>query len=200
MQIARERLQGRGVQFMHGDAEHLAHVVMDADLVSLCNAIQLIPDTAETVQKIASALTPGGYFACNTTFFTGAQSPEGERFAQRWIRHAFGWLRQRHPDLHPSHRGQGASLTWLSADEHVELLETQGLHVVDQTLELANLPVQAVRDIGRYQLFITGALPGIPIPIDAEALMWAADEAARELDVTAAPRLWLQLLAQRQAG
>jgi hypothetical protein len=74
------------------------------------------------------------------------------------------------------------------------------LQVVDRTLELANLPVQAVQDIGRYRLFIAGALPGIPIPIGAEALVWAAGEAARELDVTQVPRLWLQLLAQRQAS
>jgi ubiquinone/menaquinone biosynthesis C-methylase UbiE len=110
LQIARERLQGRAVQFVQGDAAQLADVVMDADLDCLCNAIHLLPDTAETVHKIAFALTPGGYFACNTTFFTGAQSPEGERFAHRWIRHAVGWLRRRHPDLHPSQPGRVSHL------------------------------------------------------------------------------------------
>jgi len=72
--------------------------------------------------------------------------------------------------------------------------------VLDRALELALLPLQAVRDIGRYRLFIAGALPGVPIPVGAEALAWAADEAARELNVTEVPRLWLQLLAQRQAS
>jgi ubiquinone/menaquinone biosynthesis C-methylase UbiE len=200
LQIARERLQGRAVQFVQGDADQLAHVVTDVDLLFLCNAIHLIPEKADTVRKIASALTPGGYFACNTTFFTGAQTPEGERFAHRWIRQAFGWLRRRHPDLRPTHRGQGAPLAWLSADEYVELLESQGLQVLDRRLELAMLPLQAVRDIGRYRLFIAGALPGVPIPIGADALARAADEAARELNVTEVPRLWLQLLAQRRAS
>jgi hypothetical protein len=65
---------------------------------------------------------------------------------------------------------------------------------------LALLPLRAVQDIGRYQLFIAGALPGIPIPIGAEALEWAAAEAARELDITQVPRIWLQLLAQRRAS
>jgi ubiquinone/menaquinone biosynthesis C-methylase UbiE len=200
LQLARERLQGQAVQFIQGDADQLPHIAADVNLVCLCNAIHLIPNKLDVVHKIMSALAPGGSFACNTTFFTGAQTPEGERFAHRWIRQAVGWLRRHHPDLHPAHRGQVASLTWLSADEYVELLETQGLHVLNRTLELANLPLQAVRDIGRYQLFIAGALPGIPIPIGAEALAWAADEAARELDVTQVPRLWLQLLAQRQAS
>jgi hypothetical protein len=74
------------------------------------------------------------------------------------------------------------------------------LRLFDRTLELAMLPLRAVQDIGRYRLFIAGALPGIPIPIGAEALAWAAAEAARELDITEAPRLWLQLLAQRRAS
>jgi ubiquinone/menaquinone biosynthesis C-methylase UbiE len=200
LDLARQRLQARAVQFVHGDTEQLVHRVKDADLVFLCNAVHLIPDKADMVRKIASALAPDGYIACNTTFFTGAQTPEGERFAHRWIRQAFGWLRRRHPDLHPSHRGQGAPLAWLSADDYVELLESQGLQMLDRTLEPAMLPLQAVQDIGRYQLFIAGALPGVPIPLGAEALVWAAGEAARELNVTEVPRLWLQLLAQRRAS
>ena len=198
LEIARERLQGRVVQFVQGDADQLASAVRDADAVFLCNALHLIPDKPDAVQKIASVLAPDGFFACNSTFFLGAQTPESERYAHRWIRRAFGWLREHHPDLHPSHRGQDAALAWLSADEYVSLLEAHGLHVVECTLERVLMPLQAVQDIGRYRLFIAGALPGIPIPLGAEALAWAAVEAARELDVTAVPRIWLQVLAQRQ--
>jgi len=200
LEIARERLQGQAVQFMHGGADQLAHVVTNTDLVFLCNAVHLLPDKPDVVRTIMAALAPGSYFACNSTFFTGAQTPEGERFTHRWIRQAVGWLRRHHPDLHPTRRGQVAPLAWLSADEYVYLLETQGFEVVDRTLELAMLPLQAVQDIGRYRLFIVGALPGIPIPIGAEALAWAAVEAARELDITEVPRVWLQLLAQRRAS
>ena len=198
--IARERLQGRAVLFVHGDAEQLAHVVPAADMVFLCNAFHLIPDKPAAVRTILSVLAPGGFFACNSSFFTGAQTSESERFAHRWIRQACGWLRQHHPDLHPTHRGHVAALAWLSADEYVTLLEARGFQVVDRTLELALLPLRAVQDIGRYQLFIAGALPGIPIQIAAEALEWAAAEAARELDITEVPRIWLQLLAQRRAS
>jgi ubiquinone/menaquinone biosynthesis C-methylase UbiE len=196
--IARERLQGRVVQFVQGNANQLALLEPDADAVFLCNALHLIPDKPDVIRKITSVLAPNGFFACNSTFFTGAQTPESERFAHRWIRRAFGWLRQHHPDLHATHRGQGAPLAWLSADEYVTLLETQGLQLVERTLERVLMPLSAVQDIGRYRLFIAGALPGIPVALGAEALAWAAAEAARELDVTAVPRIWLQLLAQRQ--
>ncbi len=119
LEIARERLRDRAVQFVQGDADQLARVVTDADAVFLCNALHLIPDKPDVVRKITSVLAPDGFFACNSTFFTGAQTPESERFAHRWIRRAFGWLRQYHPDLHPTHRGQVAALAWLSADEYV---------------------------------------------------------------------------------
>jgi ubiquinone/menaquinone biosynthesis C-methylase UbiE len=110
LELARERLQGQAVQFIQGDADQLTHIATNVNLVCLCNAIHLIPDKPDVVHKITSALAPGGYFACNTTFFTGAQSPEGERFAHRWIRHAVGWLRRRHPDLHPSQPGRVSHL------------------------------------------------------------------------------------------
>jgi ubiquinone/menaquinone biosynthesis C-methylase UbiE len=197
LEIARERLQGRAVQFVQGDADQLAQLRPDA--VFLCNALHLMPDKSEVVRKIMTALAPDGFFACNSTFFLGAQTPESVRFTHRWIRRAFGWLRQHYPDLHPTHRGQVATLAWLSADQYVTLLETEGLQIIECTLEQVLMPVQAVQDIGRYRLFIAGALPGIPIPLGAEALAWAAAEAARELDVTAVPRIWLQLLSQRQA-
>jgi ubiquinone/menaquinone biosynthesis C-methylase UbiE len=198
--IARARLEGRAAQFVQGDADHLAGIVSDADAVFLCNAIHLIPEKLQAIQQIASVLAPWGFFACNSTFFIGAQTPECERFTHRWIRRAFGWLREHHPDLHPSRQGQDATLSWLSADEYVALLEAAGFQIVERTLELALLPIPAVQDIGRYRLFIAGALPGIPIPIGAEALSWAAMEAARELDITTVPRIWLQLVTQYQAS
>ena len=69
------------MQFIYGDADQLAHIVTDVNLVCLCNAIHLIPHKPAAIHKIMSTLAPGGYFACNTTVFTGAQTPEGKHFA-----------------------------------------------------------------------------------------------------------------------
>jgi ubiquinone/menaquinone biosynthesis C-methylase UbiE len=77
LEIARERLQGRAVQFVQGDAKQLAHVVTDADLVFLCNAFHLIPDKPDAVRKIMSVLSPGGYFACNSIFFNWRPDSRG---------------------------------------------------------------------------------------------------------------------------
>jgi ubiquinone/menaquinone biosynthesis C-methylase UbiE len=195
LESARKQLSGPNVRFVQGDTDQLGQIAPEADAVFLCNALHLFPDKPAAVRQIRSVLGPGGVFACNSTFFLGAHTPESERFAHLWIRRALGWLREHHPDVRPSRRNQVAGLAWLSADEYAELLEAQGLVIVERTLEVVMMPIRAVQDIGRYQLFIEGALPGVPIPMGADALEWGAGEAARELDITEVPRVWLQLLA-----
>lgn len=195
--LARERLHDRSVQFVQGDVDQLSGVATDADAVFFCNAIHLIPDKLDAILKIRRVLGPGGCFACNSDFFLGAETPESVRFTHLWIRRALGWLRQHHPEQRPTRRGQVGAMAWLAANDYASLLEAHGLHLVDRTEEVANLPIRAVQDIGRYRLFIEGALPGVPIPIGADALEWAAAEAAQELNIQEVPRIWLQLVAQR---
>lgn len=195
--VARKRLQGRDVQFEQGDVDRLAEVASGADAVFFCNAIHLIPNKAETVAKIAAALAPGGYFAANSTFFDGAYSPGSERFYPLWIRRALGWLRQHHSDVRPSRTEKAMARQFLTEEQYAELLRSHGLHIVSATREQAALPTQAWCDISNYWLFIEGALPGVPIPLGAEALEYGAVEALKEMQMIEVPRDWLQLVAQR---
>lgn len=196
--VARERLQGRDVRFEQGDVDHLAEITSNADAVFFCNAIHLIPNKVETVAKIAGVLAPGGYFACNSTFFEGSYTPGSERFYPLWIRRALGWLRQHHPDVRPSRTEKAMARQFLTAEQYAELLNSNGLRLVSSTQEHAALPTQAWRDISNYWLFIEGALPGVPIPLGAEALEHGAVEALKEMQLTEVQRDWLQLVAQRR--
>lgn len=195
--VAREHLQGRDVQFEQGDVDRLAEITSDANAIFFCNAIHLIPNKAETLAKIAGALAQGGYFAANSTFFDGAYTPGSERFYPLWIRRALGWLRQHHPDIRPSRTEKAMARQFITAEQYAELLDSNGLRVVSSTKEQAALPTQAYRDISNYWLFIEGALPGVPIPLGAEALEHGVVEAMKELQLTEVPRFWLQLIAQR---
>ena len=195
--IARERLQGRGVRFEQGDADHLASIVTGADEIFFCNAIHLVPDKRDVLQKIACALRPDGFFACNSSFFTGAYPPGSERFYHLWIRRALGWIRQQHPELRRTgHHEKATALRWLTAQEYTDLFDQCGLHLVESQTVEALMPLRSWQDIGRYWLFVEGALPGVPIPIGADALEQAAAEAFAELQITEVPRIWLQLVAQ----
>jgi ubiquinone/menaquinone biosynthesis C-methylase UbiE len=195
--IARERLQGRDVVFVQGDADHLADVVSQADAAFFCNAIHLVRDKRDAFGKLAHVLGPGGYLACNSTFFDGAYAPGSERAYQVYMRKALLWLRRNHPEVRLVRREKAEVLQWLTTEQYVALAEEQGLCVVERELEVARMPLRAWQDIGAYSLFIEGALPGAPLAIGAEALNHAAAETFTELDVDVIPRIWLQLVLQR---
>jgi len=199
LEIARARLRGRDAEFIQGDADRLAEVVSQADAAFFCNAIHLVPDKGDAIGKIARVLAPGGFFAYNSSFFDGAYAPGSERFYRLWIRKALMWLRQYHPEVRPSRSEKSLAMQWLTADEYVSLAEQHGLRVVDREMEVAQMPLRAWQDIGRYWLFIEGALPGVPIPIGADALEHAAAEAFDDLQIDYVPRIWLQLVTQRVA-
>jgi ubiquinone/menaquinone biosynthesis C-methylase UbiE len=200
LEIARERLNSRDVEFVQGDADRVAQVVSQGDAAFFCNAIHLVPDKGDAIGKLARVLAPGGFFVCNTTFFDGAYAPGSERAYRLFIRKALVWLRQHHPDVRLSHREKATTMQWLSADQYVALAEQQGLYVVERELEVAQLPLRAWQDIGHYSLFIEGALPGVPILLGAEALEHAAAETFAELGIESVPRIWLQLVMQRVAA
>jgi ubiquinone/menaquinone biosynthesis C-methylase UbiE len=197
--VARDRLRGRAVTFEQGDIDHLAAAFAGVDAIFFCNAIHLIPNKDEVVGKIAHTLGPRGYFACNSSFFDGAYTPGSERFYHLWTRRALGWLRKQHPDIRLSRNGKTTAMQWLSPDEYAAVLAENGLRVVERDMEEAQMPLRSWQDIGRYWLFIEGALPGVPIPVGADALEHAAGEAFAELGIHEVPRIWLQLVARKDA-
>lgn len=199
IEIATERLSSRGATFVQGEADSLVTAAPNADAIFFCNAIHLVPDKRDVAAKVANALAPNGFFACNSSFYQGAYAPGSERFYHLWTRRALGWLRKNHPGVRTSRTEKATAMQWLTPDEYAQALEVNGLHVVDRAEETALMPVRAWQDIGRYWLFIEGALPGVPIPIGADALEHSAAEAMAELNITEVPRIWLQMVAQHTA-
>lgn len=197
IEIACARLESRGARFVQGEADSLVQVAPGADAVFFCNAIHLVPDKRQVMGKIANAMAPDGFFACNSAFYQGTYTPGSERFYHLWTRRALGWLRKNHPGVRTARTEKATAMQWLTPDEYAQALEATGLHVVERVEETAQMPLRAWQDIGRYWLFIEGALPGVPIPIGAEALEQSAAEAMAELNITEVPRNWLHIIAQR---
>ena len=195
--VARERLAGRAVRFEQGDVNQLAHVTPEADAAFFCNAIHLVPDKREVIAKIAAVVAPHGFFAANSAFYDGTYAPGSERFYHLWTRRALGWLRRNHPEARVSREQKAAAMQWLSPSDYAAIMEENGLRVVSDERDLAQMSLRSWQDIGRYWLFVEGALPGVPIPIGADALEASAAEAFDELGLTTVPRVWLQLVAQR---
>jgi ubiquinone/menaquinone biosynthesis C-methylase UbiE len=199
---ARYRLAepGMEVHWVQGDATALARLGIRADALFFCNALHLVPDKPLAIAQIASALRPGGIFACNSAFFAGAYVAGTEGFYQLFMRRAIGWLRREHPEVHLSRGGKALARQWLSEADYVALVQEQGLQVRSSALEQVQMSLGSWQDISRYWLFIQGALPGAPLAVGAEALSTAAAQVFEELGLAAVPRNWLHLVAQRELG
>ena len=152
-------------------------------LIFFCNAIHLVPDKRAVMGKVASALAPHGFFACNSSFYQGAYAPGSERFYHLWTRRALGWLRKNHPGVRTSRSEKATAMQWLTPERVCPgARRERACRSWSASEETALMPLRAWQDIGRYWLFIEGALPGVPIPIGADALEYSAAEAIPELD------------------
>ncbi len=198
IRAAERRLQdcGMEVRFTQGDAADLARLDLRADALFFCNAIHLVPDKNEVIEEIAAALAPGGLFACNCSFFTGAYAEGSERFYRLWTMQAMRWLRREHPEVKIARDAHALAMQWLSQDDYAGLLTKHGFRILYNELDEALMPLESWQDIGSYWLFIEGALPGAPIPLGAQALRVSAAQAFEELGLSIVPRNWLQLVGQ----
>jgi len=187
---------GMGVRFVQGDASDLAGTLPGAvDALFFGNAIHLVDEKDELLRQIADVLAPGGVLAFNSAFFDGAYTPGSERYYRLWTVRAMRWLRREHPRVRLSREEKAAARQWLSQDEYEASLRRHGFDVLHSALDEVHMDLASFRDIGRYWLFIEGALPGTPLAAGAEALEHGAAEAFEELGLECVPRNWLQVVA-----
>jgi ubiquinone/menaquinone biosynthesis C-methylase UbiE len=190
---ARTAIQAKWVEFREGSAEWVSHLVSSADAVVFLNAIHLVPDKAQVIAEIRRALKPGGVFAFNTTFFKGAYVEGTSAFWRRWIVRAVQVLRER--GLEVQHSAHAVAREFLSADQYADLCIQAGFARPSVELVRIEMTPDSMRDIGRFSLFIEGALPGVPLPEASEALQEGLRRALDETGFTTVPRNWLECVA-----
>ncbi len=195
LQRAAERLTDAPVAFLQGDLTELDRLIEHADLVFFCNAIHLVAEKGQLLRQIARLLSPGGILACNTTFFEGAYVEGTERCYRLSIRRALEFLRREYPGVRPTRQEHATAMQWLTRDDYQHLFEANGFQQLYCSLQQGDLSLQAWQDIGSYAGFIEGALPGIPLPLGALALRVAAERVFQEMELSAIPRNWLQIIA-----
>ncbi len=186
-------------KFLQGDVTDLPRVVQNADAAFFCNAIHLVPDKKDAFQHMAEILAQGGIFACNSAFYQGTYVEGTERFYRLWTRRAVGWLKKEHPEVHLSREAKATAMQWLTPEEYVAALQQSGFGEVDISRNNADMSLDAWRDLGKYWLFIEGALPGVPLALGAAALENAVYQTGQELGLTEIPRTWLQLISTKNS-
>lgn len=184
------------VEFVQGRAEQASQVIKNqVDTVIFCNGIHYIPDKAELLKEVARTLKTGGIFAFNTSFFQGAHPPETEGFYRKWMYKAIRLVRARY-GLMPT-AAKVEARHQLTDSQYCDLLKSHGFVVLRKDISPAMVPLQGWLDISRYEDFVAGALPGIPLRQASEALQESVRQTFQEMGLTAVPRNWLTVVAAK---
>src|SRR5438132_4614217 len=190
---ARAAIHSKVVEFIEGSAEWVSRLVSSADAVVFLNAIHLVPDKAQVIAEIRKTLKPGGVFAFNTTFFNGAYVEGTSAFWRRWIVRAVQVVRERGMDV--SHSAHAVAREFLTADQYADLCVQAGFARPSVEFVRIEMTPESLEDIGRFSLFIEGALPGVPLEQGADALKEGLRRAREETGVANVPRNWLECVA-----
>jgi SAM-dependent methyltransferase len=181
------------VEFIQGSAEWVSRLVSSADAVVFLNAIHLVPDKAQVIGEIRKILKKDGVFAFNTTFFKGAYVEGTSGFWRRWIVRAVQALRER--GLEVRHSAHAVAREFLTPEEYAELCVQAGFQRPVVDLVRIEMTPESLEDIGRFSLFIEGALPGVPLADGATALKEVLRRTMEETGMQSVPRNWLECVA-----
>ncbi len=190
---ARAAIHSRVVKFIEGSAEWVSRLVSCADAVVFLNAIHLVPDKAQVIAEIRKALRKGGVFAFNTTFFKGAYVEGTAGFWRRWVVRAVQALREQ--GLEVQHSAHTVARQFLSPEQYTELCMQAGFERPAIELVQIEMTPESLEDIGRFSLFIEGALPGVPLESGASALKEGLRRTIAETGIHKVPRNWLEGVA-----
>jgi len=195
LQKARDAIHSKVVEFIQGSAEWVSRLVSSADAVVFLNAIHLVPDKAQVIGEIRKTLKQDGVFAFNTTFFNGAYVEGTAAFWRRWVVRAVQVLRERGFEVQHSAHAHAVARQFLTAAEYSNLCVQAGFSPPTIDLVRIEMTPESMRYIGRFSLFIEGALPGVPLEEGAAALEKGLDRAMDETGVRTVPRNWLECVA-----
>ena len=191
---ARAAISSKLAEFVQGSAEWLSKLVKSADAVVFLNAIHLMPDKPQVLKEIRRVLKPGGLLAFNSTFFNGAYVEGTSGFWRRWIVRSVQALREQ--GIEVRHTGHAAAMEWFSADQYTTALREAGYRATTVELLRIDMTRAALIDIGRFSLFIEGALPGVPLEEGSKALEVGLERTMNELNMESVPRHWLEVVAE----
>lgn len=184
------------IQLIQSRAEQFSQVIQErVDGILLCNAIHYISDKDALIEQVSQRLQRGGVFAFNTAFFQGSNPPETEQFYRRWMYKAIRLLKTHYGTVPTSVRVEARRP--LSPEEYGKLLGQHGLAIIRQDISPVLITLQGWVDISRYEDFIRGALPGVPLQQASEALQEGVRQALQELGLETVPRNWLSVVAAR---
>jgi ubiquinone/menaquinone biosynthesis C-methylase UbiE len=186
------------IQFIQGRVEALSEMVKEhVDGVVFCNGIHYVEDKEGLLNQIWTTLKPGGTFAFNTSFFDGAHPPETEQFYRRWMMRAIRIVKARYNVMPKSDKTRVQSRVQLTPEQYTELLHGRGFSILKSEIRKMSVSLEGWVDISRYEDFVAGAMPGVPLDQGSEALQEGVKQTFADMGLQSVPRNWLCVVAQK---
>lgn len=186
------------LEFIQGRVEVLSTMVKHkVDGIIFCNGIHYVSDKENLLEQIGLTLKDKGTFAFNTSFFDGAHVEGTENFYRKWMFKAIRLLRAQY-GLRPHADEKVESRRQLSASQYAQLLEVGGFTVTHKTIQATPVPLGGWINISRFEDFVAGALPGVPLRQASEVLQEGVRQAFHDLNIDAVPRNWLSIVAEKR--
>lgn len=196
---ARAALAADTIHFLVGKAETLPLRGL-FDAVAFCNSIHLLEDDAKerAIQEVARVLRPGGLFALNTTFYSGAYPHDTKRVYYTMIRNALATLNTEIPGRRKT--AGSVAMRWLSADEYASMVQAAGLRVLHVHERQVMLTQASLEAISSYRDFAQGALRAVSEDVGAasRALVSSVRPSFKQLGIARLPRNWLEVVARKE--
>ena len=187
------------VSFRQSAIEDLAPADQSYDAVLALSVLHLLDDKEALVSEVSRVLVPGGFFAFNTSFYSGTYAPGTERLYVQWVQRALEDLTERaRQEGIRRKKGKGRrafSQPWLSSDEYRQLLERAGFTVREVCERSVELTRHSFETIGAYSGCASVVLSGWPVDLASAALQRAAGPTFDEAGVDTVPRRWLEMIA-----
>jgi ubiquinone/menaquinone biosynthesis C-methylase UbiE len=202
------RNDGAGrAHFQAGSADTLPLRDGEVDLVTMGNAIHLMPDKDRFLAEVARVLRPGGRFIFNSVFFVGTFPAGSEPLYNEWLKQSVMVLdemnkaRVANGELPvPRVRNKGGrafSKGWLSDAGWSEKLRAAGFAVESTGVREMLISRRGLQLVGAYGGLAEVLMSGYPVDVASACLMQGADRAFDLMGVESVPRNWLEVKARR---
>src|SRR5262245_47446297 len=91
--LTEERVNGKPVVTLAvGPGDEIPFPENSFDCVTITNAIHMMPDKGQFLQKVHRVLKPGGLFSFNTGFYSGCNPPGTEAHFLTWTKAALAYV------------------------------------------------------------------------------------------------------------
>ena len=197
----------RGIWLEAASAMELPFADASLDLVTIGNAIHMMPDYQAFLAEVARVLRPGGQFAFNSVFYAGTFIEGTEPVFTECLKEAVMVLAEMNAERkakgeRPVPRKKGTvarafSKDWLNEREWMDLVEAAGLSVSQHGERIMPISRPAMEAIGAYGGLAEVLMSGYPVDVASQCMQQGINRAFRKMEIAEVPRNWLEVVAIR---